>query len=171
MFNVPVSLVRGCRFAVLLLLGLSARFLVAASWTGVVYDRAGKPATHATIALHASSGAREYSVRSSTTGEFLFANIDAGRYRVTVSVNDKTWAAGDLLVVKEGSTLTADLKIYEQDQTLGVIARDKGTAPQGSGGEHLSSGEVSSLPLNERDFSKLLLLAAGTMTDTNGAAN
>src|SRR5450432_3634026 len=42
---------------------------------------------------------------------------------------------------------------------------------QGSGGEHLSSGEVSSLPLNTRDFSKLLLLAAGTMTDTNGAAN
>ena len=35
----------------------------------------------------------------------------------------------------------------------------------------MSSEEVSSLPLNERDFSKLLLLAAGTMTDTNGAAN
>ena len=45
------------------------------------------------------------------------------------------------------------------------------SAPQASGGEHLSSGEVSSLPLNERDFSKLLLLAAGTMTDANGAAN
>ncbi|HSC45369.1 MAG TPA: hypothetical protein VLC94_06045 [Candidatus Acidoferrum sp.] len=42
---------------------------------------------------------------------------------------------------------------------------------QGSGGERLSSTEVSSLPLNTRDFSKLLLLAAGTMTDTNGAAN
>jgi hypothetical protein len=44
-------------------------------------------------------------------------------------------------------------------------------AAQASGGEHLSSSEVSSLPLNARDFSKLLLLAAGTMTDTNGAAN
>src|SRR5438477_3937674 len=42
---------------------------------------------------------------------------------------------------------------------------------QGSGGETLSGTEVSSLPLNTRDFSKLLLLAAGTMTDTNGAAN
>ena len=27
------------------------------------------------------------------------------------------------------------------------------------------------MPLNARDFSKLLLLAAGTMTDANGAAN
>lgn len=42
---------------------------------------------------------------------------------------------------------------------------------QGTGGEQLSGKAVSSLPLNKRDFSQLLLLAAGTMTDTNGAAN
>ena len=52
-----------------------------------------------------------------------------------------------------------------------MSASDGGAAAQASGGEHLSSAEVSSLPLNARDFSKLLLLAAGTMTDTNGAAN
>ena len=40
-----------------------------------------------------------------------------------------------------------------------------------SGGERLSKKEVSTLPLNKRDFSQLLLLAAGTMTDTNGTAN
>ena len=40
-----------------------------------------------------------------------------------------------------------------------------------TGGERLSKKEVSTLPLNKRDFSALLLLAAGTMTDTNGAAN
>ena len=40
-----------------------------------------------------------------------------------------------------------------------------------TGGEKLSSESVSSLPLNGRDFSTLLLLAAGTMTDTNGATN
>jgi len=42
---------------------------------------------------------------------------------------------------------------------------------QASGGERLSSKEVSELPLNKRDFGQLLLLAAGTMTDANGAAN
>lgn len=30
---------------------------------------------------------------------------------------------------------------------------------------------MSELPLNKRDFSSLLLLAAGTMTDSNGATN
>src|SRR6202020_2420578 len=42
---------------------------------------------------------------------------------------------------------------------------------EATGGEQLSSRAVSELPLNKRAFSKLLLLAAGTMTDTNGATN
>jgi hypothetical protein len=52
-----------------------------------------------------------------------------------------------------------------------VLTSASESSAQASGGERLSSTEVSSLPLNARDFSKLLLLAAGTMTDTNGAAN
>src|SRR5207248_1514037 len=54
---------------------------------------------------------------------------------------------------------------------LTIIPAEHATAPHASGRQHLSSGEVSSLPLNTRDFSKLLLLSAGTMTDANGAAN
>jgi len=44
-------------------------------------------------------------------------------------------------------------------------------ATDATGGEKLSSQSVSELPLNGRDFSTLLLLAAGTMTDVNGATN
>jgi hypothetical protein len=51
------------------------------------------------------------------------------------------------------------------------IAVVKAGQPATSGGEELSSHAVSSLPLNKRDFSQLLLLAAGTMTDANGATN
>lgn len=47
----------------------------------------------------------------------------------------------------------------------------KPSQPQASGGEQLSEKQVSALPLNKRDFSQLLLLATGTQTDTNGAAN
>jgi hypothetical protein len=46
-----------------------------------------------------------------------------------------------------------------------------GTSIQPLEGGNLSSKEVSSLPLNGRDFSQLLHLVAGTMTDTNGAFN
>ncbi|MGH8024871.1 MAG: hypothetical protein ACRED1_14870, partial [Limisphaerales bacterium] len=44
-------------------------------------------------------------------------------------------------------------------------------ASTSTGGENLTGKQVSNLPLNGRDFGQLLLLAAGTMTDSNGAAN
>ena len=44
-------------------------------------------------------------------------------------------------------------------------------AASGTSGEKLSSQKVNELPLNGRDFSALLLLAAGTMTDVNGQTN
>jgi hypothetical protein len=71
----------------------------------------------------------------------------------------------------DGDALAADLELSAQNQTLAVLPRANVVSQQASGGEVLSSGQVSSLPLIERDFSKLLLLTAGTMTDTNGAAN
>lgn len=53
----------------------------------------------------------------------------------------------------------------------GAQTESKPARPQASGGEQLSEKQVSALPLNKRDFSQLLLLATGTQTDTNGAAN
>jgi hypothetical protein len=73
----------------------------------------------------------------------------------------------------------------EKEPAAASSSQEKRTAPRGqhpkkpkagpeskaSGGERVSEKEVSTLPLNKRDFSQLLLLASGTMTDTNGAAN
>jgi hypothetical protein len=158
-------------FAVLLLLVLPARAPSANSWKGIVHDKPGHGVAEATVSLQATSGSRVFSANTSASGEFFFADIEAQSYRVTVKVKGTTWNAVAPLVIKNGDALAADLQLSEQDQTLVVMARANPASPQASGGEHLSSGEVSSLPLNTRDFSKLLLLAAGTMTDTNGTAN
>jgi hypothetical protein len=149
----------------------STRSLPAPSWTGVLRDVARNPVGHATVTLHAISGTLDYSAGTSPRGEFLFAHIAAGNYELRVTSAGKTCKAANPVVIKEDAALTFALELSAQEQTLRVLTGGEGASPQASGGEHLSSGEVSSLPLNERDFSKLLLLAAGTMTDTNGAAN
>jgi hypothetical protein len=59
----------------------------------------------------------------------------------------------------------------QQDQSSGSTGTTTPAEIQSSGGEKLSGKQVSSLPLNKRDFSQLLTLASGTTTDTNGAAN
>src|SRR5689334_21418590 len=59
----------------------------------------------------------------------------------------------------------------QQDQHSNCGGPATPSEAQASGGEKLTSQQVSSLPLNKRDFSQLLTLASGTTTDTNGAAN
>ncbi len=95
----------------------------------------------------------------------------AGDYRLSVEADGKTWDVANPITLKDGVALTSTLQLTSQPGQLRVVPSGDEASAQASGGEHLSSGEVSSLPLNARDFSKLLLLAAGTMTDANGAAN
>src|SRR5580704_5208499 len=174
--------------ALILTMVPQARSAPGASWHGVLRDASGHAVADATVVLRATSGDREYAAKTSASGGFSFAEIATGTYALQVArggVADAkapasetgryketaTWSAGTPLTIKEGEALVFSLELAAQEQVVRVLSGSETSASQGSGGEHLSSGEVSSLPLNERDFSKLLLLAAGTMTDTNGAAN
>jgi hypothetical protein len=125
----------------------------------------------ATVKLVSADSKREYSAATSASGQFAFAVVAAGDYTLTVSAAGKIWTTENRVSIKENGARTSDLQLTQQGQEFRVVIIENAALPQASGGEHLSTGEVSSLPLNERDFSKLLLLAAGTMTDANGAAN
>src|SRR6202165_3535806 len=144
-----------------------------ASWRGVLRDNAGKPVGTATVNLSSIGGDRHYSARPCASGEFALVEIVAGDYDLSVESGGKTWGGARpvVVVIKDGALLTSALQLMSQAPEVRILPSGEASSAQASGGEHLSSGEVSSLPLNARDFSKLLLLAAGTMTDTNGAAN
>src|SRR5215467_8396553 len=147
----------------------------ATSWSGALRDAAGRPVSGARLELLAGSRAEaEYHSISAADGSFLFPAIRPGDYGLVVNANGRIWNAAGPVEVREGAALAAGVVLGADGAA--VVESWKGAAPagsaiHGSGGERLSSEEVSSLPLNERDFSKLLLLAAGTMTDSNGAAN
>ena len=142
------------------------------SWSGVLRENPGTPIVGVTIILSAAAGKTAYTERTKVGGEFAFAALAPATYRVAVVTDQGTYQASQSVVVTEGAMLKTNLQLSTADGTLVLVQGQAVPAPtQVSGGEHLSRKEVSSLPLNSRDFSKLLLLAAGTMTDTNGAAN
>ena len=142
------------------------------SWSGVLRENSGTPIVGVTIILSAAAGKTAYTERTKVGGEFAFAALAPATYRVAVVTDQGTYQASQSVVVTEGAMLKTNLQLSTADGTLVLVQGQAVPAPtQVSGGEHLSRKEVSSLPLNSRDFSKLLLLAAGTMTDTNGAAN
>jgi len=141
-----------------------------AAWIGVLRDAEGKPLSGATVQLSSVCGGPEYTVQTSGFGTFVFSEMVSGKYELSVTTGTSISRAANLIKIEEASRLTSGLMLFGQGR-VSIVTGEDVIAPRASGGERLSSAEVSSLPLNTRDFSKLLLLSAGTMTDANGAAN
>ena len=132
-------------------------------WTGIVRDPAGNLIAGARITLHSANN--EFAVNTRANGEYQFVSLPSGKYRLSVLYKDRHFAYSQPLELPvEGVS-----KIVVQSD--GGISLDLAAEPETSGGETLSANSVSAIPLNKRDFSQLLLLAAGTMTDANGTTN
>jgi len=128
-----------------------------------VHNSEDKPIAGAIVRLVGTHGQGE-SVTSSD-GHFQLA-LPAGQYHLT------------LLTGRHKIDYNRPIYVADNNPAVVLTLSDSGelfvassNTNQATGGEKLSSQAVSELPLNKRDFSALLLLAAGTMTDTNGATN
>jgi len=136
----------------------------AKTWSGEVRDGEGHAIAGAAVTLRSASSSA--TAKTEAGGQFAFPVLAAGDYTISVEYQGKVAAGAKLQLPGSGGkailTLAADGTV--------TLAQDPASR-EGTGGEQLSGKAVSSLPLNKRDFSQLLLLAAGTMTDTSGASN
>ena len=133
-------------------------------WRGVVRNSSAAPIAGAKVRLAGKGGRGE--ATAGADGVFHLEALPAGSYRLTVQWNGRTVTAGQPVELAPEAPPAA-LTLSDRGE-LTVAAYEGQLA---TGGEELSSAAVSELPLNKRDFSALLLLAAGTMTDANGATN
>ncbi|HEY9127930.1 MAG TPA: carboxypeptidase-like regulatory domain-containing protein, partial [Acidobacteriaceae bacterium] len=138
----------------------------------------GTPIVGAQVTLAADG--RRYAAQSAADGRFLLTAVPSGSYHLSVVIGLRVVAQPEPVLILSGSStlaitladtgqrpLTIQVTAEMQPATQAISSAE----PTTSGGEQLGSHAVSSLPLNKRDFSQLLLLAAGTMTDANGATN
>lgn len=133
------------------------------SWQGFVRDSAGAPIAGARIQLAGPATAESNTLPD---GSFKLASLPPGQYKLTLSGNGRTVGYSQSINLVSGMP-TVVITLSSRGEI--TVAAEQGTGA--TGGEALSSQAVSELPLNKRDFSSLLLLAAGTMTDSNGATN
>jgi hypothetical protein len=137
----------------------------AVAWSGEVKDATGAPVIGATVQLQ--TGQRKESATTGPSGTFTFQGLAPGRYKLSIVENGKAFHYAQPVEIAINN-VTIEVTLSGQG-SISIEAKRRET--QSTGGEQLSSRAVSELPLNKRDFSSLLLLAAGTMTDTNGATN
>ena len=131
-------------------------------WHGVLHVAHDEIAEGARIRLVMGSSTAE--ATTDAKGEFQFPSLAPGEYRLSVDWKGRHAVAAQPITIAPDSA--ADITMSPQNSLIVTRGSTKGT-----GGEQLSSQKVSELPLNKRDFSNLLLMAAGTMTDTNGTTN
>ena len=166
----PVHLLQ--RTWVLFVLGLSLIALplwarqpsAPAIWRGLLRDPAGAPIAQAKIRL-TGNGDKSEAV-TGADGRFALKPLPPVHYRLRVEADGRKVDYAipvDLAPASPAVAIT-----FSARGELSIAALEQSAA---TGGEQLSSQAVSELPLNTRDFSHLLLLAAGTMTDANGATN
>jgi Carboxypeptidase regulatory-like domain len=157
--SVKIFLVLGLAVSV----PLPAQEQTAVVWHGLVRNSEGVPIAGAKVML---SGAATAQANTLEDGSFTLSALSAGQYRLTITAEDRTVPYAESIALAPGAPAVA-ITLSSRGEISVVAQQGTGT----TGGEALSSQTVSSLPLNGRDFSTLLLLAAGTMTDTNGATN
>jgi len=139
----------------------------ASAWLGALRNSAGAPIAGAKIRLTGASASAE--AVTASDGGFRIAELPPGQYKLTVQSEGRSAEYAEPVAIESGLTQMAPVAVTlsaRGELSIGTLQQATGT-----GGEQLSSQAVSELPLNKRDFSQLLLLAAGTMTDSNGATN
>ena len=134
-------------------------------WQGALRNAAGAPIAGAKVTLYGSATGIG---TTRADGQFTLTALPTGQYRLIVE-NSGSKVEYALPIDLLPSTVAVVLTLSGRGElTVGAL---ESKAQAATGGEELSSQAVSELPLNKRDFSTLLLLAAGTMTDSNGATN
>ncbi|HEX4005584.1 MAG TPA: TonB-dependent receptor [Acidobacteriaceae bacterium] len=153
----------------------------AAPGSGIVRNATGQPIASATVTvsepgLPEPAQAAPPTALTGPDGRFTLPGLAPGAYTISVQLPGHPATAPIAVTVTSGASIV--LTLSDQNTLTLVeppaptpIAPSANNTANTSGGEKLSSQSVSQLPLNGRDFSTLLLLAAGTMTDTNGATN
>src|SRR3984893_19160846 len=162
-------------------LGAQQRSPSAIPWTGVVRTAAGEPVAGAKVTVFTPGATKNLTAVTGTNGWCAIADLRLGPNRVSVQLPGRG-PTGQVAVNITGVTIV--LTVSDQNvlsiganpptPAAGVSDGNPSTTSNpasGTCGEKLSSQKVNELPLNGRDFSALLLLAAGTMTDVNGQTN
>src|SRR5450631_2271121 len=152
----------------------------APAWAGAVRTAAGEPVAGAKVTVFTPGAKKNLTAVTGTDGRFAITDLRLGPNRVSVQLPGRG-PTGQVAVNITGVTIVLTvsdqnvLSIAANPQTSAGVSNGNpsttSNAASGTSGEKLSSQKVNELPLNGRDFSALLLLAAGTMTDVNGQTN
>jgi hypothetical protein len=144
--------------------GYSAFAQVAANLRGRVLDPSGAGVANAHVELIETAKNVHQMTTSSSTGDYLFTNLNPGSYRVLISASGFQRLDHSGISVTVGQTVTADLSLTAGgDQQTITVNSDFPVMQVGTSDiqTNIAGRTIQAMPLNTRNFIQLATLAPG----------
>jgi hypothetical protein len=146
------------------------------SLAGRVTDPTGAVVHDAKLVLSRTETGARYQVLSDSEGQYVFPRLEPGHFTLTVEKAGFERLVREGLNLSVGSPATADLSLRVGDVTTQVSVMADADALQTRSSDVsllIDTARIQDLPLNARDFQKLLFLAPGVggQRSNNGATN
>jgi hypothetical protein len=149
---------------------------VTSTLSGTVKDAQGAVVPGATVTLISQSKATQSAPAvTNSSGDFVFPNIAADTYTIQVEMSSFKTLRRTGVIVSPGSTITVPSLTIEIGGTSEVVdVKAEAQLVQTATGEKslsIDPNQASSLPLNNRSYVALLVLAPGVSVDPNALAS
>jgi len=146
------------------------------SLRGILHDSTGKPLAEAVVELRSAdahpSAAPLLRAKTDSRGGFEFGQVPPGRYAISARpAGQSASATAEFTIETDDQALVLNLLAGKAGLDLQVEKNSVADQAQATGKENVGSQQVAGLPLEQRDSTKLLLLAAGTNTTSGTGAN
>lgn len=157
--------------ALMLYASAAAQDVTTGAIRGVVEDPAGARVVGARVTLTDALRGTTHEMLTGRSGEFLFALLSPGEYRIEVQAQGMTTLVRDAVRVEVGDTLEVTLRVrlapaaeeLNVEESPGLVQ----TQPSAVSSV-ISQADIDDLPLNGRRFADLALLNAGVTPDPRG---
>jgi hypothetical protein len=142
---------------------------------GTVTDSSGAALVGATVTVHNVDTGVDRITETTTDGGYLMPELPVGSYDVTIAMKgfQKTTTTSVAVTVAGERRVDASLKPGATSQSITVSGDTLPTVETASDtlGGSFESNQVEELPINGRDYTKLLIMVPGTAGEPNGGGD
>jgi hypothetical protein len=142
---------------------------------GTVTDSSGAALVGATVTIHNVDTAIDRITTTATDGSYLIPELPIGTYNVIVEMSGFQKVATNGVAVEIGAVRRVDvsLKPGQVNQQIVVSGEDVPVVETSTDtlGGSFESQQVEDLPINGRDYTKMLIMVPGTAGEPNGGGD
>jgi carboxypeptidase family protein/TonB-dependent receptor-like protein len=170
------TIVMACAMLAMMLGATSSRAQTfRGSILGTVTDTTGAAVSGATVTIHNVETGIDRITTSSVDGSYLIPELPIGNYNVTVELNGFQKLVTNGIAVDIGAMRRVDVVLKPGQLSQQVVVSGENvpvveTSTDTLGGSFQNT-QVEDLPINGRDYTKLLIMVPGTAGEPNGGGD